>query len=116
MKSRVREELARARRYGREFALITLEAKPSNDGVPVRKRIEQALEVLEPRLRPSDVVGRAFEDTVVLLLVETGARGAKDALVRIRARLIGMGAWEVGMLAFPGDEAEIEGLQMLSAA
>jgi len=116
LQSRIREELARATRHGREFALITLEAKPASDGVPVRQRIEHALALLEPRLRPSDVVSRAYEDTIVLLLVETGASGARDALVRIRAKLQGLGMWAITLLAFPDDASRIAELQLLSAA
>jgi GGDEF domain-containing protein len=116
LQSRVREELARSRRYGREFALITLEARPSTDSVPIRKRLEQAMEVLEPRLRPSDVVGRAFEDTIVLLLVETGPQGAHDVLIRIRSKLLGMGVWELTVLTFPADDGRFEELPLLMAA
>jgi hypothetical protein len=115
--SRLREEMDRARRYDRAFSLLVFEAVPSNDGIPIRRKVEAAFDAVATQIRASDVVARMFEDTVAALLVETDERGAHDALFRIRNRLVAQaGRWQVTMYYFPRDRAEIENSPLLSAA
>ncbi|HYM14976.1 MAG TPA: hypothetical protein VEZ14_05415 [Dehalococcoidia bacterium] len=117
MRERLREEIARARRYDRRFAVLIFEALPSSDGMPIRRKVEVALSAIRTTVRPSDVVGRVFEDTILLLLVETDLRGTKDALLRIRNRVSRYaGNWRVSAYAFPEQAKLIEGLPMLAAA
>jgi len=117
IQSRLREEIARARRYDRRFALLLFEAVPSTDGIPIRRKVDYALEAIRATIRPSDVVARVFEDTVLVLLVETDARGARDALMRIRNRVARQaGNWQVTTFLFPEHAENIEGLPALSAA
>ena len=110
LQSRIHEESARYARHGHPFALLVFEAVATNDGVPVRRKLDWLEEVLRAHVRPSDVIARAFDDTIVALLVQTGADGARDALFRLR-RLIaesGTGAsWRPAMYAYPADAALI---------
>jgi hypothetical protein len=115
--SRLREELDRARRYQREFSLLVFEAVPATDGIPLRKKVEQALTTIAAQLRTSDVLSRVFDDTLVALLVETDEHGAHDALFRIRNRLVAQaGRWQVTIYCFPRDRADIENSSLLTAA
>lgn len=118
LQSRVNEEMARAQRHGHPFSLLIFEAVPATDGVPVRRKIDRTIELLLGRLRPSDVVARAFEDMIVVLLTETDADGAKDALFRLRSRLwvSGIASWGVAMYTFPQDQPVIDTLPALNAA
>lgn len=116
MRERLREEVARARRYDRLFAVLVFEALPSSDGMPIRRKMEFALDAIRATVRPSDVVGRVFEDTILVLLVETGPRGAKDALLRIRNRVARYaGNWQVTTYTFPEHQDAIEALPALAA-
>jgi GGDEF domain-containing protein len=117
MQARLHEEIARARRYSRRFAILLFEAVPSVDGLPVRRKVEYALTAINATVRPSDVVARVFEDTVMVLLVEADARGARDALIRIRNRVARQaGNWQVTTYTFPEHEQAIEELPVLAAA
>lgn len=118
LQSRIREEIDRARRYGHPFSLLILEAHPAADGLPIRKKVDLAIERVCAGLRPSDIVARAFDDTVVILLVETDATGARDALFRLRNRLFNAGkaSWSVASFTFPRDEEAIEALPVFTAA
>jgi GGDEF domain-containing protein len=115
--SRLREEIDRARRYQRQFALLIFEAVPAMDGIPIRKKLEFAFDAVASQVRASDVVARVFDDTVAALLVETDEQGAHDALFRIRNRLTAQaGRWQVTTYCFPRDRADIENSVLLSAA
>ncbi|HEY8173763.1 MAG TPA: hypothetical protein VIH21_11810 [Dehalococcoidia bacterium] len=116
IQERIREEIARAGRYGHSFAIVTFEAIPASDGIPLRTHVDQAASIVEASVRPSDVVARAFDDIVVLLLVETDAAGAHDALFRVRSRLQGHGRWKITAYNFPTDASSIESLSVLSVA
>jgi hypothetical protein len=115
--SRLREELERARRHQRLFALLVFEAVPSTDGIPLRQKVEFALDAIASQIRASDVVARVFDDTIAAMLVETDADGAQDALFRIRNRLVRQaGRWQVTTYHFPRDRAAIEQSAFLTAA
>jgi len=115
--SRLREEVDRARRYEREFSLLIFEAVPAMDGIPIRKKLEFALDAVASQLRASDVVARVFDDTIAALLVEADDQGAHDALFRIRNKLTAQaGRWQVTTYCFPRDRADIENSAVLRAA
>lgn len=117
LQARLREELERARRHGSPFALLVFEAVPSNDGIPLGKRVRAALEAVAPQLRGSDVVARVFEDTIAALLVETDERGAADALLRLRSRvMVHAGRWHATLLTYPRQGADIEQSALLNVA
>jgi len=117
LQSRLREEMDRAQRYAREFSLLILEAVPASDGISIRQKMQYAIDAIAPQLRGSDVVARLFDDTIVVLLVETNEQGAHDALFRIRNRLVAQaGRWQVTIYNFPRDREQIEASQLLTAA
>lgn len=118
LQSRIREEMDRARRYGHSFSILVLEAHPAADGLPIRKKVDVAIERVCAGLRPSDIVARAFDDTVVILLVETDAMGARDALFRLRNRLFNAGkaSWSIASFTYPRDEDAIGVLPAVTAA
>jgi hypothetical protein len=118
LQSRIREEIDRGARHGHPFTILVFEAQPVSDGVSVRHRTEAAIEAMLPQLRPSDVIARAFEDAVAVLLVETDAWGAKHALMRLRGRLgvLGSRAWRIEVYTYPRDAEPIASLPLLTAA
>jgi hypothetical protein len=116
IESRIREEVARSKRYAHPFSIATFEIVPAADGVPIRQHIDYAVAAIEATVRPSDVVAHAFDDVVVLLLIETDAAGARDCLMRVRNRLINHGHWNVTLYDYPADADRIEAMTMLSVA
>jgi hypothetical protein len=116
IEARIREEIARSRRYGHPFAIVTFEAIPGTDGVPVHTRVDAVSAIIQQQVRPSDVVARAFDDVIVLLLVETDAAGASDAVFRLRSRLQGHGRWTITTYTFPADADAIAALPALHVA
>ena len=119
LQSRIEEERARHGRHGHPFALLVFEALPARDGVPVPRKIAWLLEALQHQLRPSDVVARAFDDTVVALLVETHAEGARDAQFRLRGLIASAGtaaSWRLACYVYPQDTAAIAALPLMAAA
>ena len=117
MRARVHEELARARRHGRPFAVLIFELLPSSDGLLPHRKMTAGLEALNRLVRDTDAVGRAFDDTIVVLLVEADARGVRDTLIRLRNRLAQVaGSWQVTAYLFPQHEEAIEQLTLLTAA
>lgn len=117
MRERVRQELARARRHKHPFAVLLFELLPSPDGLLPRRKMEAGLQILSASIRAEDCVGKAFEDTIAVLLIETDALGAKDTLMRLRNRLMRIaGSWQVTAYTFPIHEQAIEQLPLLAAA
>lgn len=118
LQHRVHEEIDRFRRHGDEFALIVFKARPGADGVPVRQRVDKAIDALNAVARPSDVVARVFDNAITVLLVHTGARQLPQALRRLQRSLSlpTTVRWEVDAYAFPRDEEELRHLSFLTAA
>jgi hypothetical protein len=117
MRSRLREALGAGARYGRPFSLVLVEALPGTDGHPVRARIRAVTGALVEDLRPSDVIATVFEDTVAVLLAETDADTARDAVFRMRALLARHGgAWRIATYSYPAEREAIERLSLLEAA
>ena len=116
MQSRLREEIARAKRHNTPFTLVQFEADLS-DGAPMHQKMKYALGVVTASVRTEDVVALAFDDTIVALLVETDLASAKDALQRIRNRVAQQsGTWRLSVYIFPDDADLIESLPVLTAA
>lgn len=119
LRSRIQEETSRHQRHSHPFALLVFEAGLTGDGVTVRRKCDWLEDLLRARLRPSDVIARAFEDTVVALLVETGRDGAHDALFRVRGMIAASGAgagWHIDSYVFPDDAGAIAALTLMTAA
>lgn len=114
---RLREELDRARRYKRVFSVLTFEEVPASDGLPIHVKMTRALEAMFAVVRVSDLIARPYDDTLVVVLVETDRRGAADALFRIRQRIANRaGTWRVTTLTFPDDDELIVEAEFLRAA
>jgi len=117
MQSRLREEIARSKRHGRQFGVLVFEELPSADGLRLRQKLEYGLKALSATARNYDIVGRAYEDTIAVLLIETDARGMRDALFRFRSCMSRQaGTWKVIAYHYPEDAETIEALPLLSAA
>jgi GGDEF domain-containing protein len=115
--ARLRQELARSRRFGHPFVLVVLEAHRGNDSMPLRVRVSRGLEVLRKCVREYDFCHKVFEDTLVAALLETDQRGAKAALQRLTQQLaIHSGPWSITLYPYPEQEAAILKLPALVAA
>jgi GGDEF domain-containing protein len=118
IQARLREEVARHARHGHPFGLLVFEAR-TGDGVPLRVKLDALAGALATRLRPSDVIARVFDDTIVVLLVETDSAGSHDVLFRLRSLLAqaGMGtSWQIECLNYPQDDDALAALPLMSAA
>jgi hypothetical protein len=114
--ARVRQEIARSRRFGRPFVLVVLEAHRGNDALPLRERVSVGLNVLRGCLREYDFCYKVFEDTLAAGLLETDYAGAKSALQRLTNGLATHGGrWDVTLYPFPEREPEISSLPALLA-
>lgn len=114
--ARLRQEIARSRRFNRPFVLVLLEAHLGNDSAPRRIRVSRGLEVLRRCLREYDLCHKVFEDTLVAVLLETDQAGAKAAIQRIAQQLaIQSGQWTVTLYAYPEREDAIVELPALTA-
>jgi hypothetical protein len=105
------EELDRARRYGRAFSVLTFQELPAADGLSIREKMRLALELVDDLVRASDIIAQPYEDTLVIVLVETDEAGARDALFRLRNRLASRsGSWRTSLLTFPADADAIQAI------
>lgn len=92
---RIREEIHRADRYGRRFALMLLDVDGlrfvnHRHGVEAGDRVLSELGgVLQRELRSPDFVARYGGDEFVVIMPETSEEGARDTLVRIRRAIAG---------------------------
>ncbi|MGO0122758.1 diguanylate cyclase [Desulfothermobacter acidiphilus] len=115
-------ELERAKRYQRHLALLLIDVdnfKDYNDtfghlaGDECLRRIG---EVIKKEIRVSDLAARYGGEEFVVLLVETGARGAITVAERLRRRVEAIGQSEpfptlsLGVAVFPDDAREAEAL------
>jgi GGDEF domain-containing protein len=103
-------EIDLARRHGRRFALATVDI--SGGTLETRAMIELVLGAV----RDTDVVARADEGELLLLLPETGSKGARTLRRRILDRvqsLVGQGRpppIRVGVASFPFDGEDLSRL------
>lgn len=115
---RVHEEIDQFHRKEHQFSLVVLQVQPGRDLVPTRQRVNETIEALSIHTRPSDVIARAFDDTIVILLPETDAVQTRCALFRFHRCLAhpDIVNWNVETYTFPRDEREIRHLSFLTAA
>jgi hypothetical protein len=117
LRVRLEEETERSTRYRHHFALLVFEALPAADGLPIRRKVALALEGVLAVVRLSDVIAQPYDDMLVVMLVETDAAGANDALFRIRRRITDRaGTWKVTTLLFPEQADAIARMGFLEAA
>ena len=118
-------ELARARRFGRELTVVTIDLdafKQVNDtlghlaGDAVLKRLAS---LLTTHTREQDIVGRLGGDEFAVALVEAGMATAKDLIRRLRIHLVPARRQfglprefgiSFGAACFPGDGDTVEKL------
>jgi hypothetical protein len=81
---RIEEELARAKRFERDLALVVVES-----GVRAwpQDTIDRLVDLLRRELRGSDVLGLVGERRVVVLLIETHESVVGSVVQRLRDRL-----------------------------
>ena len=76
-----------------------------------------ALAAVQSVVRVSDVIAQPYEDMLAVVLVETDAAGAHDALFRIRRRIVdAAGTWKLTTLLFPEHAEAVAGMAFLQAA
>ena len=98
---RLQEEFERARRYSLSFSLVLLDVEAGGVTMTTEAGEELRREVgvrLRRELRLPDFVSRYDLDEFAIVLPETGSRGARRSVTRMRKRL--------GNLAEPGAEVE----------
>jgi hypothetical protein len=105
-------EVDLARRHGRRFALATIEVEPNDLGFDVHAAVELVLAAV----RDTDVVARADQDELLLMLPETGNKGARAlrrrVLERLPAPVRGLRSLplRVGIAGFPYDGEDLSRL------
>ena len=120
----LRDEIARAERYGREFSLVLLDLddfKTINDrfGHPEGDRVlAQVARTLRAKLRRTDQIFRYGGDEFAALCPETGRKALHAVLERLEARTEQLGSLEVtiswGVASFPADAASVTELVRLA--
>ncbi|MFW6050700.1 MAG: response regulator [Myxococcota bacterium] len=103
-------EIDRAARYGRRFAMLTIQVEGPVDAQASRLLTDAALDAV----RDSDVLARVEDDELYLLLPETGLLGALACRRRILARFAslpelgeGGGKAAVGVAVYPTDGPDL---------
>ena len=90
---RLHEEVARGRRYGREFALALIAVGHLSDitaahaHAPADLALEEFSRILEGTLRSADPIARVGGHVFGVLLPETVGAGALDAAEKVRAKV-----------------------------
>lgn len=109
-------EIDLARRHGRRFALASVEVDPTAAGLSFDAR--SAVELVLGAVRDTDVVARADEQELLLLLPETTTKGARTLRRRVlerlqtlhRAAALPRLALRVGVASFPFDGEDLSRL------
>lgn len=81
---RIEEELARAKRFDRDLAIVVVDPGAPQWPASVTSKV---VDVLRDELRGSDVLGLIGERRVVVLLIETHETGMGTVVSRLRQRL-----------------------------
>ncbi len=103
LEQRLLEEVDRSRRYGRAFSLQVFEGEERRTP-PTAEELDRALDGIRSTIRASDIVGVYAPGTLVALLVETDAQGARAALSRtVESLPEDSGRWFVTSMTYPDD-------------
>lgn len=106
-RARLAEEVRRAERYGRRFAVVYVNcgdvgARRVFNNVRPRMRCTDIVEVIRSQTAPNGESG-AGEDQVAMILPETSKTGAQTAVGRVEMHLSSMGAPRLGVAYYPDD-------------
>jgi hypothetical protein len=116
-RARLAEEVRRAERYGRSFAVVFVACADSTprevfNNVRPRLRSTDICEVINSPNQPAGAYAEAINasdpnelvrNEVALILPETDRSGAAIALRRLRQQLAGVGAVRLGVAVYPDD-------------
>jgi diguanylate cyclase (GGDEF)-like protein len=114
---RLRGEIERARRYGRELSVVLFDIdrfKSVNDRFGHQegdRRLAEVASLLKSSLRQSDAVFRYGGDEFVAICPETSGAAMAQALRRLESKMSDI-SW--GMASFPADAAEEDELIRLA--
>ena len=110
-KARLAEEVRRAERYGRRFAVVFVNcedigARRVFNNVRPRMRCTDIVEVIRSQQPPAGASSEkpgASSDQVAMILPETSKPGAQTAVGRLEVHLSSMGALQLGVAYYPDD-------------
>jgi len=108
-KARLSEEVRRAERYGRRFAVVyvnceSVSARRVFNNVRPRMRCTDIVEVIRSQMPAgADAEDPAGHDQVAMILPETSKSGAKNVVGRVEMHLSSMGALRLGVAYYPDD-------------
>jgi len=110
-KARLAEEVRRAERYGRRFAVVFVNCGQASarrvfNNIRPRLRCTDIVEVIRSQLPPDAVpaeLARTGHDQVAMILPETSKTGAEIAVGRLEAHLSAMGTLQFGVAYYPDD-------------
>jgi hypothetical protein len=116
-RARLAEEVRRAERYGRSFAVVFVTCEDSSprevfNNVRPRLRSTDIVEVINSPNQPAGALAEAMNapdpnelvrNEVALILPETDRSGAAIALRRLRQQLSDIGDVRIGMAVYPDD-------------
>jgi hypothetical protein len=104
---RVAEEIARSRRSGTVFSVVTFTSRPDPGDFAAVTCVE-SLPLILANVRATDTVCRTSDDTVAVLLIDADDEGSRAAALRLLDRIgDDLGRWEFRILDYPAHEALI---------
>jgi GGDEF domain-containing protein len=106
-RARLSEEVRRAERYGRRFAVVFVNcenvgARRVFNNIRPRMRCTDIVEVIRSQTVPAEKP-RGGRDQVAMILPETSKTGAQTAVGRVEVHLSDMGALRFGVAYYPDD-------------
>jgi GGDEF domain-containing protein len=116
---RLREEVVRCARYDHTFAVVVWEMRLLPDEALPDDLLARAREVIQRRLRDTDLAARAEGAQFMALLVETPPDLARMVAFRLKSDLevqvhSGKGRWKAGYATFPQDGVEASVLSQVA--
>lgn len=103
---RVADEVARSRRSGAEFSIVVFTSKPDAGELPEIACVRSLPRILQS-VRDTDAVCRIADDSIAVLLIDSGGEGSRTAALRLLSQM-GEGSarnWSVNVLEYPERES-----------
>ena len=103
---RIAEEVARSRRSGVEFSIVVFTIKSDADELPAMACVQSMPRILEA-VRETDIVCRIADDSIAVLLIDSGGEGSRAAALRLLTELgeDSTSNWRVNVLEYPERES-----------